>query len=109
MPDVFTTPTTPKVEEATALRHRNGGDGDAAELHFTQKLSACFAEARRVCDANGVITVMFAHQTTKAWSALISALFNAGFRTEIKLREAALTLSRERTLFDEKIGVGRAD
>jgi adenine-specific DNA methylase len=31
-----------------------------------------------VCRPDGVITVIFAHQTTKAWTALVTALFEAG-------------------------------
>jgi adenine-specific DNA methylase len=77
-PETFITPLTPKTEEATALRHRHDGDSDRAEAHFTRKLAACFVEARRVCKHDGVITVVFAHQTTKAWTALVSALFEAG-------------------------------
>ncbi len=76
-PDAFATPLTPKTEEATALKHRHGGDGDKAESHFTQKLARCFFEAHRVCKPDGVITVIFAHQTTKAWTALVKALFDA--------------------------------
>lgn len=76
-PEIFATPLTPKSDEATALKHRHGGDGDKAEQHFTSKLAACFAEAKRVCNPHGVLAVMFAHQTTEAWTALINALFEA--------------------------------
>ncbi|MCX7841346.1 MAG: DUF1156 domain-containing protein, partial [Anaerolineae bacterium] len=78
LPEAFTTPLTPKSEEATALKHRHGGDVEHAKKHCTSKLAACFAEAKRVCKPDGVITVMFAHQSTEAWSALIHALFEAG-------------------------------
>ena len=78
MPDVFSTPLTPKGEEATALRHRHGGDMDKAKKHFSSKLAACLAEAKRICKPTGVISVMFAHQSTEAWTALINALFEAG-------------------------------
>lgn len=78
LPEAFTTPLTPKREEATALKHRHGGDVEQAKQHCTSKLAACFAEAKRVCKPDGVITVMFAHQSNEAWSALIHALFEAG-------------------------------
>lgn len=77
-PDIFTTPLTPKSDEATALKHRHEGDTDKAKQHFASKLAACFAEAKRVCKENGVMAVMFAHQSTEAWTALINALFDAG-------------------------------
>ncbi len=77
-PEAFATPLTPKGEEATALKHRHGGDADKAKKHWTAKLAECFAEAKRVCKPDGVLAVMFAHQSTKAWTALINALFEAG-------------------------------
>ena len=76
--EAFATPLTPKGDEATALKHRHGGDAAKAERHFTSKLASCFAEARRVCKPGGVLAVMFAHQSTEAWTALINALFEAG-------------------------------
>ncbi len=81
IPEVFSTPLTPKGEEATALKHRHSGDADKAEQHFTSKLSACFAEAKRACKPDGVFAVMFAHQSTEAWTALINALFAANLTT----------------------------
>ncbi|MBI5652086.1 MAG: DUF1156 domain-containing protein [Chloroflexi bacterium] len=76
-PDIFATPLTPKSEEATALRHRHKGDVEKAKEHFSTKLAACFAEAKRACKADGVLAVMFAHQSTEAWTGLINALFEA--------------------------------
>jgi adenine-specific DNA methylase len=78
LPDVFATPLTPKSDEATALKHRHGGDGTAADRHFRSKLAAAFTEAWRVCEPGGLMTVIFAHQETPAWVALIDALFSAG-------------------------------
>ena len=100
-PDVLRTPLTPKGEEATALRHRHAGDWTKARKHFSTKLAACLAEARRVCRPDGVLSVMFAHQTTEAWSALVNALFGAGLtvrstypiETELKNRAVALGTS----------------
>jgi adenine-specific DNA methylase len=69
---------TPKGEEATALKHRHGGSGADAREHFTGKLAQCLSEARRVTRPDGVISVLFAHQSTEAWTALIDALFEAG-------------------------------
>jgi putative DNA methylase len=77
-PETFPTPLTPKTDEATALKHRHEGDGEKAKHHFTSKLAACFANAKKLCKPNGVVAVMFAHQTTEAWTALINALFEAG-------------------------------
>ena len=78
IPEVLTTPLTPKGDEATALKHRHDGDAKAADNHFTLKLAQVLAEAKRVTKPDGVITVMFAHQSSKAWTALVHALFEAG-------------------------------
>jgi adenine-specific DNA methylase len=76
-PEILATPQAPKTEEATALKHRHGGDGEAADRHFTDKLAAIFREAKRVCVPDGLFTVVFAHQETQAWTALIHSLFGA--------------------------------
>lgn len=78
LPDVFASPLTPKAEEATALLHRHEGDEGRAERHFTSKLAAVFGESRRVLTPGGVIAVMFAHQSTEAWTSLVHSLFEAG-------------------------------
>jgi len=77
-PEALLTPQTPKSEEATALKHRHGGDGAKADSHFTRKLTEVFAEARRVCKEDGLFAVIFAHQETQAWVALVNSLFAAG-------------------------------
>jgi adenine-specific DNA methylase len=77
-PEALSTPQTPKTEEATALKHRHGGDGTAADRHFRTKLAQVFSEAKRICGESGLFSVIFAHQETEAWAALIEALFSAG-------------------------------
>jgi adenine-specific DNA methylase len=101
MPEVVSTPLTPKGDEATALKHRHGGDSEKADAHFKSKLAAVLAEVHRVLKPGGVIAVMFAHQSTKAWAALVGALFEAGLTvdatwpidTELKNRAVALGTS----------------
>ncbi len=77
-PGIFSTPLTPKTEEATALKHRNNGSTEAANNHFELKLTQSLTEAKRLCKDDGVISIMFAHQSTHAWTALINAIFNSG-------------------------------
>jgi adenine-specific DNA methylase len=101
IPEIFITPLTPKSEEATALKHRHNGNMHLADKHFTTKLAQVLADARRVTKKDGIIVVMFAHQSTKAWTALINALFEAGLTidatwpidTELKNRAVALGTS----------------
>ena len=99
MPSIFATPLTPKTDEATALKHRFGGDGNKAKAHFQDKLAASLKKAGESLDDGGVVAVMFAHQSTEAWTALIKAIFDAGLTvtatwpidTEMTSRSIALS------------------
>jgi adenine-specific DNA methylase len=82
IPEAFGTPLTPKTDEATALKHRHQGDAEKADAHFKSKLAAVLGEAHRVLKPDGVISVMFAHQSTRAWTALVSAIFEAGLTVD---------------------------
>jgi len=77
-PSVFATPLTPKSNEATALPHRHANDTKTADMHFQEKLSKSFKQAHNMLVRNGLVTVMFAHQSTHAWTALIKSVFRAG-------------------------------
>lgn len=77
-PDVFATPLTPKTDEATSFKHRHDGSTERAQIHYRRLLRESFAEALRIARVPKLLTVMFAHQSTDAWTALISALFEAG-------------------------------
>ena len=66
IPEALVTPLTPKSDEATALKHRHQGDAEEADAHFKSKLAAVLSEAHRVLKPDGIISVMFAHQSTKA-------------------------------------------
>jgi putative DNA methylase len=78
MPSIFATPLSPKTDEATALKHRFGGDAKKANAHFRDKLAASLMRAGESLDDGGVVSIMFAHQSTEAWTALIEAIFSAG-------------------------------
>ena len=77
-PEVFSTPLTPKAHEATSLRHRHDGSLEHARAHYRRLLKESFVEALRLAREPKLVSVMFAHQSTGAWTALISALFEAG-------------------------------
>lgn len=78
IPEALVTPLTPKTDEATALKHRHQGDAEKADAHFKSKLGSVLGEAHRVLKPDGIISIMFAHQSTKAWIALVHAIFDAG-------------------------------
>ena len=73
--ELFLTPQTPKEEEVTSHKHRHRGSQNEANKFYQRGLSESLRESKRVAAAPKLITVMFAHQSTDAWNALISALF----------------------------------
>jgi hypothetical protein len=77
-PEVFSTPQTPKEQEATSHKHRHKGSQERGNEHYRKLLTESFSEGKRVAKPPKLISVMFAHQTTQAWTDLISALFDAG-------------------------------
>ena len=78
LPNVFRTPQTPKDEEATSHKHRRNGSQKRANEFYRRLLTESFRESKRAAKDPKLITVMFAHQSTDAWTALISAMFDAG-------------------------------
>jgi putative DNA methylase len=74
-PGVFATPQTPKAEECTALKHHHDNNIEKAKSHFENKLKDIF----RVIETqtSGVVSIMFAHQSTEAWSTLCNSILNA--------------------------------
>ncbi|MGH9891057.1 MAG: DUF1156 domain-containing protein, partial [bacterium] len=78
LPELFRTPQTPKDEEATSHKHRHSGSQERANEFYRSLLTESFRESKRVAREPKLVTVMFAHQSTDAWTALISALFEAG-------------------------------
>lgn len=78
-PMTFAFPQTPKGEECTALKHHHGSDTEA-KAHFERKLLAIFHALEQ--QVNGVVAVMFAHQTTAAWTTLCNSLVGANMNIE---------------------------
>jgi adenine-specific DNA methylase len=74
-PKNFATPQTPKAEECTALKHHHDNSYDDAKAHFEGKLRQIFTAIERQTD--GVVSVMFAHQSTEAWTTLCNSVLGA--------------------------------
>jgi adenine-specific DNA methylase len=74
-PRNFATPQTPKAEECTALKHHHGNSYDDAKAHFETKLRQIFTAVERQTD--GIISVMFAHQSTEAWTTLCNSILGS--------------------------------
>ncbi len=71
----FATPQTPKSEECTALKHHHSGDYDRAKEHFENKLYQIFDAIES--QTKDLVSVMFAHQSTEAWTTLCNSILKA--------------------------------
>ena len=72
----FSTPQTPKAEECTAMKHHHNDDEQEANNHFETKLTEIFEAIER--QTSDVVSIMFAHQSTKAWTTLCNSILYAG-------------------------------
>ena len=71
----FSTPQTPKSEKCTALKHHHGGDEEKAKKHFENKLTEIFDAIEM--QTSDIVSIMFAHQSTEAWSTLCNSILAA--------------------------------
>ena len=71
----FSTPQTPKQEECTALKHHHDGDENKAKQHFERKLTDIFDAIET--QTTDIVSIMFAHQSTEAWSTLCNSILSA--------------------------------
>jgi putative DNA methylase len=78
----FGGPAAPKKKEiiAAAYRHGNGNEAEiAARKEYEDLMTRSFEELRRVLKPEAPVVVVYTHQTTSGWSALIQSLRRAGF------------------------------
>ena len=71
----FTTPLTPKTDECTALKHHHNDNEDEAKKHFEHKLTQIFDAIEE--QTSDVVSIMFAHQSTEAWTTLCNSILEA--------------------------------
>lgn len=80
LPDLFSTPTAPKTEEAVEMA---GWDSDRYPHKdrdfFEEKLGQSFQEIHRVLKPDGIAVVVYAHKTTAGWETMLNGLIDAGF------------------------------
>lgn len=74
-PITFSTPQTPKNEECTALKHHHNNDVEQARKHFELKLTEIFDAIEN--QTSDVISIMYAHQSTEAWTTLCNCILDA--------------------------------
>jgi putative DNA methylase len=75
-PANFATPQTPKSDECTALKHHHENDYEKAKQHFENKLLQIFDAIEH--QTSDVVSIMFAHQSTEAWTTLCNSILGAG-------------------------------
>lgn len=71
----FAIPKTPKTEECTALKHHHNGSLQNANDHFESKLKSIFTSIEY--QTSDIVTIMFAHQSTRAWTTLCNSILGA--------------------------------
>lgn len=71
----FSTPQTPKSEECTALKHHHNNSEQEAKLYFEKKLTDIFDAIEQ--QTSDIVSIMFAHQTTEAWTTLCNSILSA--------------------------------
>lgn len=71
----FATPLTPKTEECTAIKHYFNGNLSIAKEHFEKKLTDIFDSIEH--QTSDIVSIMFAHQSTEAWTTLCNSILNA--------------------------------
>jgi putative DNA methylase len=71
----FATPQTPKSDECTALKHYHNGEISSAKHHFEVKLLQIFDAIEK--QTEGVVSIMYAHQSTEAWTTLCNSILGA--------------------------------
>jgi adenine-specific DNA methylase len=88
--DLFSTPLTPKTEEAIAEPKRQ----DNPVEFFETMLSDSFKETYRILKPDGIAIIVYTHKTTAGWETLLNSLINSGLvvtaswpiHTEMKTR-----------------------
>ena len=81
-PELFRRQLTDKESETVANPTKFRGQKGARKLagrDYQQRMTAIFAECRRVLKLNGIMTVMFTHKETDAWDALTKGMMEANF------------------------------
>ena len=74
-PIIFSTPLTPKTEECTAIKHHHNNNEIEAKKHFENKLTQIFDAIEM--QTSDVVSIMYAHQSTEAWTTLCNSILNA--------------------------------
>ena len=72
-------PLAPKLRECVWNRGHLYKGLPKDKAFFEEKIRECFEEGRRILQIDGIGSVVFAHQTTEGWEALLGGLTGAGW------------------------------
>ncbi|PRY22293.1 adenine-specific DNA methylase [Spirosoma oryzae] len=113
----FALPQTPKSDECTAMKHHHSGNVAQAKQHFENKLQQIFEAIEQ--QTSGVVSIMFAHQSTSAWTTLCRSILGSkmnltgswaldtemsgALKTDKAFLESSVTVSCRPT---EQVGIG---
>jgi adenine-specific DNA methylase len=78
-PGLFGEPLAPKRLEVVQLAERNPDYAYKTKENFEDLMWRSMAEARRIAKPQSVSVVVFAHQSTAGWEAMLEALVRAGW------------------------------
>lgn len=78
-PGLFKGKLSPKELEVVQLAERNPAYAYKTKDNFENLMMKSLAEARRVAKPHSASVVVFAHQSTAGWEAMLTALINAGW------------------------------
>ena len=78
LPDIFSTPLTPKAAEIIQHPTRHGSSQDSVQFYESGMVEV-FKDSSRCLSKFSLQAVMFSHTSTYAWEILLKSLMNAGF------------------------------
>ncbi len=76
-PELFSTPLSPKSDEAVAYSDIKDGK-ECGKENFEIMLKKSFSEISRVLKPDGISVIVYAHKSTDGWETLINSLLNSG-------------------------------
>ncbi|MDY6950303.1 MAG: DUF1156 domain-containing protein [Thermodesulfobacteriota bacterium] len=75
-----TNPLTPKAYEAIQCEKVKNANGRRKDRSFYEEsMAEAFAEGRRILNEDGLGSVVFAHNTTQGWEALLTGMIKGGW------------------------------
>jgi adenine-specific DNA methylase len=78
-PELFSTDLSPKDEEIVVDPPHSQSRSRKDSSFFESKMTEALAEARRILSPAALAVVVFAHQSTAGWEAMVNAILDAGW------------------------------